>query len=56
LSDAPPSREGHDFLHVADSVEVKILTTSGMIGAREVPQVMIVDSFHHRCRRRRAWG
>ena len=29
-----------------DSVEVKILTSSGMIAPASVPQVMMVESFH----------
>ena len=30
-----------------DSVEVKTFTSSGMIAPASVPQVMIVESFHH---------
>jgi hypothetical protein len=30
-----------------DSVEVKTLTSSGMIAPASVPQVMMVESFHH---------
>ena len=47
LSDAPPSRDdGDDFRTCADSVEVKTLTSSGMIAPASVPQVMMVESFH----------
>ena len=50
LSEAPPSREEvDDFLARArDLVEVKTLTSSGMTAPASVPQVMIVESFHHR--------
>ena len=48
FSDAPPSRdEVTTSLTWPDSVEVKTLTSSGMIAPASVPQVMIVDSFHH---------
>ena len=48
LSDAPPSREAvTTSLTWADSVEVKTLTSSGIIAPASVPQEMIVDSFHH---------
>ena len=48
LSDGPPSRdEVTTSLTWLDSVEVKILTNSGMIAPASVPQVMIVESFHH---------
>ena len=48
LSDAPPSRDAvTTSLTCADSVEVKTLTSSGMIAPASVPQVMIVESFHH---------
>ena len=47
LSDAPPSRdEVTTSLTCADSVDVKIFTSSGMIAPASVPQVMTVDSFH----------
>src|SRR5688572_21851548 len=47
FSDAPPSREDvTTSLTWADSTEVKILTSSGMMAPASVPQVMIVDSFH----------
>ena len=42
------ARGGDDLAHVRRSVEVKILTSSGMIAPASVPQVMIVESFHHR--------
>ena len=48
FSDAPPSREDvTTSLTCADSTDVKILTSSGMMAPASVPQVMIVDSFHH---------
>ena len=48
LSEAPPSREAVTIsLTCVDSVEVKTLTSSGMIAPASVPQVMIVASFHH---------
>ena len=48
LSDGPPSRdEVTTSLTWADSVEVNTFTTSGMIAPASVPQVMMVDSFHH---------
>src|SRR5215213_5885961 len=48
LSDAPPSREAVTTSRTwRDSVEVKTLTSSGMIAPASVPQVMIVESFHH---------
>ena len=41
------ARRGDDLLaRGADSVEVKTLTSSGMIAPASVPQVMIVESFH----------
>ena len=47
LSDAPPSRaEVTTSFTCPDSVEVKILTSSGMIAPASVPQVMTVESFH----------
>src|SRR5215471_18306445 len=49
FSDGPPSREAvTTSLTCLDWVEVKILTTSGMIAPASVPQVMISDSFHQR--------
>src|SRR6185295_6881002 len=48
LSDAPPSREDvTTSLTCEDSVDVKTLTSSGMIAPASVPHVMIVESFHH---------
>jgi hypothetical protein len=48
VSDAPPSfAELTTSRTCADLVEVKIFTSSGMIAPASVPQVMIVDSFHH---------
>ena len=47
FSDAPPSRDDVTTSRTcADSVEVKIFTSSGMIAPASVPQVMMVDSFH----------
>src|SRR5207253_6908214 len=48
LSEAPPSREEvTTSLTWLDSVDVKILTSSGMIAPASVPHVMTVESFHH---------
>src|SRR3989442_1484469 len=48
LSEAPPSRDGvPSCLTWLDSVDVKILTTSGRMAQASVPQVMTVESFHH---------
>src|SRR5215218_2150873 len=48
LSEAPPSREEVTTSRTwLDSVDVKTLTSSGMIAPASVPQVMIVESFHH---------
>src|ERR671914_2287147 len=47
LSEGPPSRDDVTTSRVwRDSVDVKILTSSGMMAPASVPQVMIVDSFH----------
>src|SRR5215831_9716931 len=47
FSDGPPSREAvTTSLTWRDSVEVKTLTTSGMMAPASVPQLMMVDSFH----------
>jgi hypothetical protein len=48
LSEAPPSFERGDDLASRgfDSVEVKTLTSSGMMAPASVPHVMIVESFH----------
>ena len=48
------ARGGDDLATCFDSVEVKTLMTSGMIAPASVPQLMIVDSFHHSVGRRRA--
>ena len=49
LSDAPPSREEVTTSRTwRDSVEVKIFTNSGMMAPARVPQVITVESFHHR--------
>ena len=49
LSEAPPSREAVTTSRTwPDSVEVKTLTSSGMMAPASVPQVMMVESFHHR--------
>ena len=48
LSDAPPSREAVTISFTwPEEVEVKTFTTSGMIAPASVPQVMMVESFHH---------
>src|SRR5262245_50963724 len=48
-SEAPPSRaEVTTSRTWLDSVEVKILTSSGMMAPASVPQVMTVESFHQR--------
>jgi len=48
LSDGPPSRDAVTISRTwRESIEVKTLTSSGMIAPASVPQVMIVDSFHH---------
>ncbi len=48
LSEAPPSREAVTTSWTwPDSVEVKTLTNSGIMAPASVPQVMIVESFHH---------
>src|SRR5262245_58677318 len=47
LSDGPPSFEDAKTSRTcADSVDVKILTSSGMMAPASVPQLMISDSFH----------
>ena len=47
LSEAPPSREAVTISRTwLDPVEVKTLTSSGMIAPASVPQVMTVDNFH----------
>ena len=48
MSDAPPSFEASTISRTwRDFVDVKTLTTSGMIAPASVPHVMIVESFHH---------
>ena len=48
FSEAPPSRELVTTSRTwAELVEVKTLMTSGMMAPARVPQVMMVDSFHH---------
>src|SRR5581483_5914542 len=48
FSDAPPSRDDVTTSSTwRDSVDVKTFTSSGMIAPASVPQVMIVESFHH---------
>src|SRR5689334_22943327 len=48
FSDAPPSRLAVTTSFTwRDDVEVKTFTTSGMIAPASVPNVMIVESFHH---------
>ena len=49
LSDAPPSREAVTTSFTCpDEVEVKTFTNSGMMAPASVPQVITVDSCHHR--------
>src|SRR3954471_3953970 len=49
LSDAPPSCDDvTTSLTCAELTEVKTFTSSGMIAPASVPQVMTVESFHHR--------
>src|SRR5215831_17589618 len=49
LSDEPPSRDDvTTSLTWRDSVDVKTLTSSGMIAPAAVPQEMMIDSCHHR--------
>src|SRR5262245_52864905 len=48
LSDGPPSSDAVTTSRTwRDSVEVNTFTSSGMMAPARVPQVMIVDSFHH---------
>src|SRR5512139_341529 len=47
LREAPPSREAVTTSRTwPEFVDVKILTSSGMMAPASVPQVMIVESFH----------
>ena len=49
LREAPPSRDADTTSRTwVDSVEVKILTNSGMMAPASVPHVITVDSFHQR--------
>src|SRR5947208_9352867 len=49
FSDAPPCSEDLTTSFTwAECIEVKALTSSGMIAPASVPQVMIVESCHHR--------
>src|SRR5919112_2796213 len=49
LSDAPPSREEVTTSRTwRDSVDVNTFTNSGMIAPARVPQVITVESCHHR--------
>ena len=49
LSDAPPSRDEVTTSRTCrEWVEVNTLTNSGMIAPASVPQVMTVESCHHR--------
>src|SRR6185295_3848178 len=49
LSDAPPSREEVTTSRTCrDSVEVKTFTSSGMMAPASVPQLITVESCHHR--------
>ena len=49
FKDAPPSFDDVTTSRTwALSVEVKIFTTSGMMAPASVPQLTIVDNFHHR--------
>ena len=48
FSDAPPSREDVTISRTwREWVEVKTLTSSGMMAPASVPQVMTLESFHH---------
>src|SRR5437667_7065566 len=56
LSEAPPSREAVTTSRTwLDSVEVKTLTSSGMMAPARVPQVMMVESFHQSVPSPRSW-
>ena len=49
FSDAPPSREAVTTSFTCpDDVDVKIFTNSGMMAPARVPQVITVESCHHR--------
>src|SRR5882672_8759396 len=48
LSEAPPSREEVSTSRTwAEFIEVKTLTSSGMTAPANVPQLMMIESFHH---------
>src|SRR4051794_16947568 len=48
LSDAPPSRDDvTTSFTCAECMDVKIFTSSGITAPASVPQVMMLDSFHH---------
>src|SRR5215813_4278953 len=48
FSEGPPSREAvTTSLTCCDSVEVKTLTNSGMMAPASVPQLVMIESFHH---------
>src|SRR5262245_8639344 len=48
LSDAPPSFDAPSTSRTCpDSVDVKILTSSGITAPASVPQLMMAESFHH---------
>src|SRR5919106_3243164 len=48
FSDAPPSRDDETTSRTcADSVDVNIFTSSGIMAPASVPHVITVDSFHH---------
>ena len=48
FSDGPPSFDEVTTSRTwLDSTDVKILTSSGMMAPASVPQVMMVESFHH---------
>src|SRR3954471_3532869 len=57
FSDAPPWREDVTTSRVcAESTEVNTFTNSGMIAPASVPQVMMLDSFHHIDESPPSWG
>src|SRR5208282_2532988 len=48
FSDAPPSREDVTTSRVCrESIDVNTFTSSGITAPASVPQVMMVDNFHH---------
>src|SRR5262249_57575463 len=48
LSDAPPSSDACTVSRTCpEFVDVNTFTTSGMMAPASVPQVMMLDSFHH---------